>query len=161
MTNFDAWLNQADMPEKRDGQWVDLETGIPYNPAHDYIGRAPRKTISNKAQDSRNAAKMFGGKALTGSAKQKEWAEKIRAGKLAEMSAEQAEMVCDPKGLGRSAHFWIENRAKTPGAIAGFFVQYKALNMKCDALKKSGSEKEYAAAAAEYNALTTVWGFTK
>lgn len=29
--NFSEWYNEADMPEIVNGQWVDLETGIPFS----------------------------------------------------------------------------------------------------------------------------------
>lgn len=29
--NFSQWYNEADMPEIVNGQWVDLETGIPFS----------------------------------------------------------------------------------------------------------------------------------
>ncbi|MBK7543185.1 MAG: hypothetical protein IPI57_15825 [Candidatus Competibacteraceae bacterium] len=50
------------------------------------------KWYEKSIHDARSIAKAFGGKALKGTAKQKEWAEKIRASKIDGMSAEDAEL---------------------------------------------------------------------
>ncbi|MDG4583412.1 MAG: hypothetical protein P9E67_04895 [Candidatus Competibacter sp.] len=155
--SFKEWYEDADMPEYVDGQWVDMETGLPYVPAQAKKARAAG--VSAKAMDFRAQAKLFGGKALTGSAKQKEWGEKIRAEKLGGMTPEQAELVCDPAGLTRSAHFWIQNRAATGASIAEFETTRRGLLKQARALKARGAAAEYAAVAAEYNALTARWGF--
>lgn len=159
-TNFQAWLDEADMPTKaEDGSWFDLETGLAYDPAHNYITGAARQTLSAKALDARAVAKAFGGKALTGTAKQKEWAEKIRAEKLASMTQDQAEMACDPSGLLTNSKFWIENRAAAASAIGAFVTDQKALLAQARALKAAGRADEYSRAAAQYNAMTAQWGF--
>lgn len=154
--NFREWYDQADMPEFKDGQWFDMETGLPYVPAP---AKKQSKSINEKALDFRAQAKLFGGKALTGSVKQKEWGEKIRAEKLGGMTPEQAELVCDPSGLTRSAHFWIQNRAASATAIAEFETTRRSLLKQARALKAANDAIGYAAKAAEYNALTTQWGF--
>ena len=64
-----------------------------------------KASLSERAIEKRNIAKMFGGKALTGTVKQKEWAEKIRAEKLAALSEDEAIKICTA--------FWINNRNKT------------------------------------------------
>lgn len=161
--NFKAWHAQADIPAQRDGKWVDLETGHEYNPAIDYTGagsrRAPARSLSDKAQGSRDVAKAHGGRALTGTAKQKEWAEKIRAEKLAGMSADQAALACNPDGLARTAKFWIDNRARSAADIAGFLADAKALRAEFDAARSAGNADAARAKAAAYNALTAAWGF--
>lgn len=152
-SNFQAWIDAADMPSQNaSGQWVDLETGFAYNPA-------PRAELSTKAKDARAVAKFFGGKALSGTAAQKEWAEKIRAGKLAEMSQDQAEMACDPDGLLKTAKFWIEQREKSGTEIGGFVMLQKALLKTAKSMRSAGKTQEYASTAAAYNTLTTSWGF--
>lgn len=153
--NFREWYEDADMPEIVEGQWVDLETGLPYRKAP-----AARTTLSAKAQDARAVAKAFGGKALTGTAKQKEWAEKIRAEKLNAMSVEQAELVADPTNILQAAKFWIENRTATAKAIAEFEITRLALLKKARALQAQVAAAEYAAIADEYNALNARWGRT-
>jgi len=160
MTNFQAWLNDADMPQKAaDGSWFDLETGISYNPTHNYITGQARTTLSARALDARAVAKAFGGKALKGTAKQKEWAEKIRAEKLAGMTQDQAEMACDPAGLLTNAKFWIEARGRAAADIGAFVMNQKGLLAQARALKAAGRAEEYADVAADYNNLTASWGF--
>lgn len=146
--------------------------------------RAAYAVWSNKSEARRNwkagkqvladrsVAALFGGKALTGSVKQKVWAEKIRAEKLAgqsrglyeardEMSEAEAALACDPAGMGRSAHFWIAARDRKPSEIGAFFVQQKRMLADAMALREAGKDHEFAAAAAAYNALTEEWGFTQ
>ncbi len=159
MNNFQAWYNDADMPEKTTHGWVDMETGIAFDPSVNYLrkGYSSRSSVSKKALSSRNVAKLFGGKALIGTAKQKEWAEKIRAEKLQEMTEEQATLACAPSGLGKAAKFWIENRGKKGAEIGGFFQTAKELREKFAQLEK-GTE-ECRAVAEKYNSLTAAWGF--
>ncbi len=168
VSNFQAWLDSADMPQRDGaGNWFDLEDGLYYNTKIDYRQPSrPLRVISARAMDARTVAKMFGGKALTGSAAQKEWGEKIRAEKIAGMTDDQAELACDPNGLGRSAHFWIENRTRAAHEIGQFFIEQKALLARAKALlarakalRDAAIAEEYAALAAEYNAMTTAWGF--
>ncbi len=90
--NFREWYEEADMPERVNEVWVDLETGIPYKPTSP---ASQRTALSAKTQDARALAKSFGGKALTGTVKQREWGEQIRAEKLKGMSAEARELICD------------------------------------------------------------------
>lgn len=164
MGNFSYWLEHiADMPEKKDGQWVDLETGLPYNHNVDYATgekRSSRRPLSDKAQDARAVAKQYGGRALKGTAKQKEWAEKIRAEKVTQMTDDQAEMACDPKGLLTNSKFWIEQRERSGAEIGAFVQEQQALLKQARSLREAGKGDEYAAVAAKYNALTTAWGWT-
>lgn len=143
---YEAWMKKA--PERK--AW-----------------KAGQKVLADRA-----VAALFGGKALTGTAKQKTWAEKIRADKLRgetsqysaydrnEMTEAQAAMACDPTGLGRSAHFWIENRTRKPSEIGQFFQQQKRLLADAMALREAGKAEEFKAAVAAYNAFTAAWGFT-
>jgi hypothetical protein len=153
-SEFKKWYDDADMPTLVDGRWVDLETGIPYSSA-----KPARTILSGKALDARAVAKAFGGKALAGTAKQKEWAEKIRAEKLIQMTAEQAALVADPTNILQNAKFWIENRAWPAREIARFEIDRRALLKKARTLKAANEAAGYAAAAADYNALTARWGF--
>lgn len=161
-TNFQVWIDEiADMPEKKDGLWVDLETGLPYDSSIDYLTGAKRirRQLSSKAQDARSIAKMFGGRALKGTTKQKEWAEKIRAEKLSSMNEDQAEMSCDPNGLLTNSKFWIENRDKRGSEIGEFVQEQKALLKLAKNLRATGKADEYAEIAKRYNALTAAWGW--
>lgn len=165
MTNFETWLNDADMPERQaDGVWVDLETGLPYRPDWNYRTGTTRTPLSTKAQDARAIAKVFGGRALKGSRKQKEWAEKIRAQKLQKashegMTPDQAELACNPDGLGAHAHFWIEARDEAPRDIGVFFENQTAMLNRYRAAREAGDAELVAKLATEYNALTAKWGF--
>lgn len=112
-SNFEAWYCDADIPAKdENGKWVDYETGIHYDPTQRYSLPVTRKRVSKKAQANRDIAKFYGGKALRGTAKQKEWAEKIRADFLASdalTDGEREELVTCGGVTGHSK-FWIENR---------------------------------------------------
>ncbi|MDP5909571.1 hypothetical protein P3854_32050 [Pseudomonas aeruginosa] len=159
MTNFQTWLDSADIPTQENGQWVDLETGIAYDPQYNYALKTRRTSLSPRAMDARTVAKAFGGRALTGTARQKEWAEKIRAEKVQQMNQDQAEMACDPSGLLTAAKFWIENRNATGQAIAGFVMQQKALLAQHRSAQAAGQADNVAKIATEYNTLTARWGF--
>lgn len=159
--NFQAWLAQADMPVKRDGVWVDLEDGIAYNPEWDYVGDKPRArtSLSAKAKDARAFAKCFGGKALIGTAKQKKWAEEVRADVLSGLTQDQAELVCDPASLCRTSAFWLNNRHRRPAEFAEFVATYRALARKAEVHRAARNQAALDAVVAEYNALTALWGF--
>lgn len=128
--------------------------------------KAGKKVLADRA-----VATLFGGKALAGSTKQKVWGEKIRAEKLAgktgafyardEMTEAQALLACDPNGLGRSAHFWIENNNRLPSEIGKFFETQRRMLVDAMALRDAGKTTEFKAASEAYNALTAEWGFTQ
>ena len=118
-----------------------------------------RRALSEKTMAARKEAKLFGGKALVGSRKQVDWAEKIRAEKIAGMQEEEAILACRPEGLGRFAYFWIENRNRSAADFAAFFRKQADLMSKCSYLKEQRRSEEYKSAAAEYNALTEDWSF--
>ena len=105
---------------------------------------------------NRDVAKFFGGKALQGTKKQKEWAEKIRAEKLGQMTPEQALMACDPGGLLTHSKFWIENRKKSGSDIGAFVSEQKHM---FDDFNSSNKEAERRRIAERYNKLTESWGF--
>ncbi|WP_311949280.1 hypothetical protein [Halomonas piscis] len=161
MNNFEYWINHiADMPTKaEDGHWFDLETGLPYRADVDYqTGLARhRYAPSAQAKKGRELAKVFGGRALTGTAKQKDWAEKIRAEKLREMDMCQAELACDPKGLLTAAKFWIEARNSKGTEIGEFVQQQKALLKQYKSAKAEKDADQVKAIAEQYNALTEKW----
>lgn len=120
-----------------------------------------RRTLSDKTLQARAQAKFLGGMALQGSRKQKTWGEEIRAKKLATATPEQAELLVNPLSLARWAHFWIENRDKTTAQLAEFIRRTGELNAQADALQDAGEVDRYREICAEYNALTTKWGFRK
>lgn len=116
MNNFSFWKDEiADMPEKDSkGNWYDLETGLEFDPSVHYQtgGKATRWEASSDLKDFRKVAKFYGGKALAGSAKQKEWAEKLRYKVLTSdsLSDEQKAEFIALEGATKTAKFWIENK---------------------------------------------------
>jgi hypothetical protein len=174
---FDAKDAYYDLVEKtwsRNGQWVvdpaaiyELEKEVGLDPEAPKSAEAaapkpikkPTNKPSPKAQSARATAKLFGGRALKGTAKQKEWGEKIREEKIKGMTEAQAELACDPSGLLASAKLWIENREKSAREIGAFAEQQKALLATANDLRERGDAEGYAQAAAAYNALTQQWGF--
>lgn len=104
-------------------------------------------------------AKFFGGRALTGTEKQKDWAEQIRAEKLREMTEVQAIAACDPKGLLKTAKFWINHRKKTGIEIGRFVEEQKRMLAEHQQAVACGDEAAVSKLAEKYNALTAKWGF--
>lgn len=166
--NFNYWHDYvADMPQKVDGVWVDLETGLAYRNTYSYAGERsvkPNAALSEKARAARVAAKAFGGKALIGTAKQKNWAEEIRAGVLKQVTLEQAQKLCSERGVGRKAAFWIFNRKKSAHDIGQFIDHQKALFAEICALREQvragdiNKKAEFDKKIDEYNYLTLRWG---
>lgn len=70
--------------------------------------KAEQKSLDN-AKKQRAASTALGGKALTGSAKQKSWGETLRKDFLSKATPEQAEFILAAK-TAQSAKFWIESR---------------------------------------------------
>lgn len=72
-----------------------------------------------KAKESRKLAKFYGGKALTGSAAQKKWAEEIRQTVLesSALSDDQKVKLVTLDGAVNTAKFWINNKDKSPAAF--------------------------------------------
>lgn len=100
-----------------------------------------------KARESRKLAKFYGGKALTGSAAQKKWAEEIRERVLmsSELSDEQKETLVTFSATANTAKFWINNKDKSPAAfdpaiiIAGCKSIGELYNKHYDTLARTGS----------------------
>lgn len=108
--SFSDWMEfEASIPmQDKDGEWFDLDTGIyfhEYNPPKK--DQPPRYSPSAKTAEARAKARKNGGRALRGSSKQKEWAEKIRMQKLSALNDEQKQMVLRLDVL-HAAKFWIE-----------------------------------------------------
>ncbi|HEY9746751.1 MAG TPA: hypothetical protein V6C99_11095, partial [Oculatellaceae cyanobacterium] len=61
-----------------------------------------------------------------------------------------------PEGLGRFAHFWIQNRSRSPSEFSEFFREQAKLISIYSKLKEG---QDYSLLAAKYNALTLEWGF--
>ena len=135
MVSFSQWYNEeADIPQLIDGEWVDLETGIPFSAWAKSQGRNEnkvRQSISAAGQDYRKYTKALGGKALTGTIKQKEWAGKIRFNILKQLPQESQEMLVTHEAF-QSSKFWIEMRDISAQRLSDFAVKVfsatKALN---------------------------------
>lgn len=116
MNNFDFWMDTvADMPEKdAQGNWYDLETGLHFDASVHYKtgGKSTRWDAPASVKEYRKIAKFYGGKALTGTAKQKEWAEKLRADVLKSeaLSDEQKAELIALEGPLKTSKFWINTR---------------------------------------------------
>ncbi|MGY4677811.1 hypothetical protein ACWIT3_08825 [Pasteurella sp. P03HT] len=107
--SFKEWLEEADIPVRsKEGKWYDAETGLPYEPSFE-VKKVERKSVSTDAKGFRAYAKQFGGEALTGSQKQKEWAEKIRYEILVKCDDEKAFAIC-ALALTKKSTFWINFR---------------------------------------------------
>lgn len=100
-----------------------------------------------KAKEARKLAKFYGGKALTGSAAQKKWAEEIRQ-KVLESPALSDEQKIDLVMLGgvvNTAKFWINNKDKSPSVFTAdnISAEYRKLNelydKHYDTLVRTGS----------------------
>ncbi|WP_330983597.1 MULTISPECIES: hypothetical protein [Enterobacterales] len=161
-SNFEFWHNNvADIPQRDENGWYDLETGLRYDPSHAYHQKkkVTRKKISPQTAVARSTAKSAGGKALTGTAKQVKWAEVIRAEKIKCMSEEAAALCCSPDGLLSSAKPWIENRDRSPQDFAQFAVAVKTMREEYEVASAKGDVEAVKKIATEHNALTASWGF--
>lgn len=145
--SFTNWYNEvADMPShQQDGAWVDLETGFTYADwANDNCKTTQNRWKANDTiQTARNIAKMFGGKALKGTGKQKAWAETIRENIIKNTNEIQSEILCTVSYFSHSK-FWIENRELTVlefGARAEKFMsllaEHNNLSRKANATIKT------------------------
>ncbi len=111
--------NVADMPEQdENGNWYDLETGLSFDSRVHYKsgGKITKWTPSEDVKNNRKIAKFYGAKALTGSAKQKVWAESLRASVLTSdsLSDEQKADFLDSAKFLQTSKFWINNKDISP-----------------------------------------------
>lgn len=105
----------------------------------------------------RKIAKFYGAKALTGTAKQKAWAESIRAEKLSSeaVSDEQKMEFLQAANFLQTAKFWINNKDLNDSyfTLANLAREYKALsdlyNKHCDTLARAVPIHEKEAAKIE------------
>lgn len=178
MNNFDFWMDTvADMPEKgEDGKWYDLETGLQFDSSVHYQtgGKTTRWAVPASVKEYRDIAKFYGGKALTGTAKQKEWAEKLRADVLKSdaLSDEQKAELIALQGMLKTAKFWIDNRHisasefKKDALLKEDAETVKLINDNEDGLYSSYVREIEAAKIAIYNKLKSnqfkvVYGFRR
>lgn len=123
-TTFQEWYNEADMPTRgENGKWYDAEDGLPFDPSRVYK-KVERKSVSLDAKGFRAYAKQFGGVALTGTIKQKEWAEKIRYNILTKCNDEQAGILCS-LAITTKASFWINFRNESAEQLSNRVTEIK------------------------------------
>lgn len=140
ISNFKYWMDEiADMPEQdSDGNWFDLETGLAFDTKAHYQtgGTTTAWTASDDVKKNRKIAKFYGGKALTGTAKQKEWAESLRATVLSSdaLSDEQKVEFLQTANFLKTAKFWINNKGLESGHFTkeNLIREYNALSDLCD-----------------------------
>lgn len=77
-----------------------------------------QQAYAEQSKQSRQATKAQGLKALTGTAKQKQWAETIRAEKLKGLPAQDIEAIAAGRAHFHSAKYWIENKHLSGAEIA-------------------------------------------
>lgn len=112
------------------GLYEDRDTGITSKyddivSAKSASQRQPRQQVSNQAKEARKTLKEFGFKAFTGSAKQKNWAEKIRNEKMQELTSDQKEFFATQDLMpAHKASWWIDRRD-----IEAFQFKYLAEQM--------------------------------
>lgn len=119
MSNFNYWKEEvADIPiQDEDGNWYDAETGFRFDNTIHYKtgGKTTRWTPKNDVKDHRKIAKFYGGKALTGSTKQKVWAESLRAKVLtSDALSDEQKVALLELGIVKTAKFWINNKDLAP-----------------------------------------------
>lgn len=118
-----ALMSREQLETAREGYQQIIKANEKNTPEH--------KAALAKAKASRQLAKFYGGKALTGSAKQKAWAEDIRQKFLEsnDLTDEEKEELITCGGFTNGAKFWIENR-NVPAAkmtARNIVAQYRAL----------------------------------
>lgn len=124
ITTREEFRNEADILVSRNGVLTDLETGMEWNP-DGAAANAEKKAALAKAKQSREGAKALGGKALKGSAKQKKWAEELRAKALKNLTTEMAARVLADARM-QDAKFWIENRNRlTSSGFTAIFEEFE------------------------------------
>lgn len=145
---FATWKNEvADMPTQSPcGKWYDLETGISFetwkkSQATSRRSSAPRTQLNKEALNDRAYSKQLGGEALTGTKKQKEWAEKIRAEKLRAASNEARNALATHSKM-QTAKFWIENRNMSSNEIYELLKKRGELYDAYHELKERSFDKE-------------------
>lgn len=96
-----------------------------------YAAFCKRKASLEKAKESRKLAKFYGGSALTGTAKQKKWAEEIRQSFLesSDLTEQEKQELVTCGGFTLTAKFWIENRSVAPAKMTArnIVAQYRGL----------------------------------
>ena len=112
--------------------------------------------VNKAAKDARDALRPHGFKALTGTKKQKDWAEKIRLEKMADLSDEAKGFYAIYEGLPlHKASFWIEHRAKPVSEFRKFEQELVTLSIDlkqkvADGMNHNEASDQYLAFVAKF-----------
>ena len=105
--SFKKWFDEADIPLKdENGKWYDAETGFPYIDDEGSLKDSKDYYFIKKGA---KACKL-GGIALTGSPKQKSWAEDIRASFIDVLEKNNSQGIKELILMKKSAKWFIDNR---------------------------------------------------
>lgn len=101
--------------------------------------------------------RLFGGRALSGTPKQRKWATVIRDNMLSRLSENEAVAICTGHPMFSVSRFWIEHREKSADTIGALAVALKTLITEAAALKSAGENAQYEQVAKRYNLLVEEW----
>jgi hypothetical protein len=90
MTTFSQWKQDADMPTVVDGEWVDLETGLPYKPSASTQKSKAQDKYADQIDTAMKASRVAKLQALKGTVAQKKWAIQIRMDRFTSFTNEIA-----------------------------------------------------------------------
>jgi hypothetical protein len=139
MSNLTYWKNEiADIAtQDESGKWYDMETGLGFD---DFCTASNESfKISDAAKAARKESKSYGAKALTGSAKQKNWAEQIRADFLKNIKNEECINMIVVSSIFKKAKFWIEARNKSSYEIEELVLNIKHLIVQANLLEEKAN----------------------
>jgi len=153
--DFSFWKEEiADMPTQDDkGNWYDMETGIPYSPSP-----KSRSALSTESIEARKYSKGFGAKSVTGTLKQKNWVEKIRASKLRSLGTDEAIFIAK-HDFSTHPKFWINCKNKTGTEIYEVLKNLRRIKELYDEYREKGDLELVRKYSREYNNITFKFGF--
>lgn len=105
----------------------------------------------------RETAKTLGCKALTGSAKQKKWAERLRRDFILQMSSEDAFLAVQASALTQTAWFWINTRELDRNKLEAALSDLIVATREANAIGSAGAG--YEDLIAKRNAALAMLGF--
>ncbi|MFD2054223.1 hypothetical protein ACFSQT_14305 [Mesorhizobium calcicola] len=111
-----AYVAKADAYDAMDDA---AKAALPKNAVEADALRTEKAKVT--AKEERRAATVLGGKALTGTPKQRAWAETIRKDTLGKVSKETADKLLFGEKF-QSAMFWIDNRYDLQSGCVGRFL---------------------------------------
>jgi hypothetical protein len=161
-SSFSEWKEEADIPMKdEDGNWYDAETGISFKDWSAGETKTIRKKVSVITTEYRKTIRDIGGSSLSGTMKQKEWAEKIRADKVKQLQDDQRHILVAAYKVFDKASFWIANRDKAATEIYNYAVSYKDVSNALNQLNNSILKMEKLKAVELIKSMTEIWRKTE